>query len=276
MKRVVILTGGELRHTFFRKGVAMAPGIEVVRSYCEGSGKKLHHPAAASEEDGLRLKHLAAREQSERDFFGSLIALTPDRSNCVPLTKGAINELRHAQDIEALRPDILVAYGCSIIREPLLSAFQGRFLNVHLGLSPYYRGSGTNFWALVNGEPEYVGATFMYIAADVDAGEIIHQIRARVFPGDSPHQIGNRLISDMTVVCAAIIRCFGALDAMPQIPVSGETRLYRRKDFSGEATRQLYELFAEGLIERYLAEQESRVARAPIVVNPSISVNGVT
>src|SRR5690606_10372264 len=103
----------------------------------------------------------------------------------------------------------------SLIREPLLSAFQGRFLNVHLGLSPYYRGSGTNFWPLVNGEPEFVGATFMHIDAGVDTGEVIHQIRARIFPGDTPHQIGNRLIADMARVYAALIRDFDRLERMP-------------------------------------------------------------
>ena len=39
-----------------------------------------------------------------------------------------------------------------------------------------------------------VGATFMYIDAGIDTGEIIHQIRADIVIGDSPHSIGNRLI----------------------------------------------------------------------------------
>ncbi len=37
----------------------------------------------------------------------------------------------------------------------------------------------------------------MHIDAGVDTGEVIHQMRARVALGDSPAQIGNRLIVDM-------------------------------------------------------------------------------
>ena len=53
--------------------------------------------------------------------------------------------------------------------------FSRKFLNVHLGLSPYYRGSGTNVWPLINTEPDMVGAT-LCIDAGIDNGEIIHQI----------------------------------------------------------------------------------------------------
>ena len=61
-------------------------------------------------------------------------------------------------------------------------------------MSPYYRGSGTNFWPFVNNELQFIGATFMHIDEGVDTGEIIHQIRANIFHDDNIHQIGNRLI----------------------------------------------------------------------------------
>ncbi|MGI9413035.1 MAG: formyltransferase family protein, partial [Hyphomicrobiales bacterium] len=146
-----------------------------------------------------------------------------------------------------------------------------RFLNVHLGLSPYYRGSGTNFFPLVDGAPAYVGATFMYLDAGIDTGEIIHQIRARVFPGDTPHQIGNRLIGDVAVVYAELIRRFDALEPVLP-PAEPETaRLCKRKDFTEAATVRLYEQFDGGMIARYLAETETRHARVPIARNPVLA-----
>lgn len=270
MKRIVILTGSELRHRFLRKALALAEGVEVVRTYCEGVENTVidlvqkRDPEAST----LQRAHIAARARSEEDFFGAFDHFAPDRSNPVEVPRGRVNEPEVAEAIIALQPDLLVAYGCSLIREPLLSAFQGRFLNVHLGLSPYYRGSGTNFWPLVNGEPEFVGATFMHIDAGVDTGEVIHQIRARIFPGDTPHQIGNRLIADMARVYAALIRDFDRLERMPPVPEPTESRVYRRRDFTEAATEQLYRTFADGLVSRYLAERERRCAAAPIVENP--------
>lgn len=157
-----------------------------------------------------------------------------------------------------------------MIREPLLSAFPGRFLNAHLGLSPYYLGAGTNFWPLVEGRPECVGVTFMYIDAGIDTGEIIHQIRATMLPVDSPHQVGSRLIRDMALVYAKIIRAFDRLVRMEPLPEPEGARFCKRIDFSEESVRALHDRFAEGMLKHYLAERESRHAAVPILENPAV------
>lgn len=273
MPRIVVLTGSELRHAFFRKAIALCSEIEVPLSVCEGQERSLRRVTeAAGGDTGLRQRHLAAREQSEEDFFAAFAALAPDRSNPAAVPDGGVNDPAVVADIGRLAPDLVIAYGCSLVREPLLSAHAGRFLNVHLGLSPYRRGSGTNFWPLVDGEPEYVGATFMHIDAGIDTGAIIHQIRARVLPGDDPHRIGNRLIVDMTFVYADIIRHFDALPAMLQPVSPPEAKVYRQKDFSEESVQRLYQGFADGLVDRYLAEREQRCAAVPIVENPALAV----
>jgi phosphoribosylglycinamide formyltransferase-1 len=269
--RIVILTGGELRHTFLRKALGLCQGVIVLRSYCEGLEKSLQHLIAAADGGNtVRRDHLHAREKSESDFFSLFTALAPDRSYPQSIAKGDINDPRHTQDIEELAPDLLVCYGTSIIRNPMLSRYQGRFLNLHLGLSPYYRGTGTNFWPLVEGEPEFVGATFMHIDSGIDTGEIIHQIRARMFPDDTIHQIGNRLISDAALVYADIIRKFANLPQMPQPNPPANVRVFRKKDFSEAATSKMYRAFETGMIDRYLNEKYERDLRAPIVENSII------
>jgi phosphoribosylglycinamide formyltransferase 1 len=270
---VVFLTGSELRHSFVRKAIAISHGVCVTASYCEGAEKGIRRivEADAPAVDSLRMRHLAARDRSEQDFFGAFVALAPDRSAPTFIAKGEINEPKHAEEISALHPDLLACYGSSLIRAPLLSRFEGRFVNIHLGLSPYYRGSGTNFWPLVRGEPEFVGATFMHIDAGIDTGKIIHQIRARIFPGDTAHQIGNRLIADMALVYADIIRKFSILPDMPQLEEPPDVRVYRQKDFTEESSRMLAQRFGDGLVDRYLADAERRKLRVPIVENPAMS-----
>lgn len=273
MKRIVILTGSELRHAFFRKALAMAEGLEVAATYCEGTEKSLRaitEQSQNSDADSIEMRHVKLRERSEMDFFSGLVSYAPDASNPAFIRKGEINTAEHAERIIDLNPDLLVAYGCSLIREPLLSKFQGRFLNVHLGLSPYYRGAGTNFWPLVNGEPEFVGATFMHIDAGVDTGEVIHQVRAQVFEGDSPHDIGNRLIVEMTGVYAELVRRLDKLAPMAQIPVPENERVYKRKDYNEDAARRMYRNFDEGLVAKFLATRDTRCAAAPIIEQPSL------
>ncbi|OOZ44933.1 formyl transferase [Solemya velum gill symbiont] len=271
MKRVVILTGSELRHEFFRKYIALSEEIDVINSYCEGQEKSLRNiteqNAAA---DDIRLKHLSAREQSEKDFYELFTETASDNSNPIYLPKGDINKPEYADAIINSNPDLLISYGCSIIKEPLLSAFEGRFINVHLGLSPYYRGSGTNYWPLVNGEPEFVGATFMYIDAGIDTGEIIHQIRANFSLGDTPSQVGNRLIVEMSRVFQKIIINFDKLEKMEQLPVPPDEKVCMKKHYTDESVISLYRNFENGLIEKYLNEKEERCNKAPIIKNPAL------
>jgi len=269
--RVVILTGSDLRHDFFRKSVALNTSIEVVRSYCEFTSDKVRKVIDDSNRDSLlQIAHLRKRRFSEEDFFQSLVELAPDNSSSKLVQYGAINDEAIVSEIFDLKPDLLVAYGCSLVKSELLSKYAGHFVNVHLGLSPYYRGSGTNYWPLVNGEPEYVGATFMYIDAGIDTGEIIHQVRARCYEGDSPHQIGNRLIADMTRVYIDIILKHDSLKKMAQPSISDDYRLYKRSEFSVESVVKLYDNFSSGMIEHYLDSYADRVAAVPIVENPDV------
>ena len=42
-----------------------------------------------------------------------------------------------------------------------------------MGISPYYRGTDCNFWALYDCKPELVGATLHLISKGIDNGKII-------------------------------------------------------------------------------------------------------
>lgn len=274
MTRVVVLTGRELRHDFMRMAIALADGVNVVRSYCETKDGTALDEAYKSGSK-IRIDHLERRARIEDDFFGSFVRTAPDESNPVEVPRGNINSNDYYKEITELEPDLLVAYGCSIIRDPLLSAYEGQFVNVHLGLSPYYRGTGTNYWPLVNGEPEYVGATFMNLDEGIDTGDVIHQIRARVYKDDGPHQIGNRVIADIAEVYPDIIRKFHDLSSIdhPAEVDKEDTKYYTSNDYSENATQRLYDNFEKGIVENYIAEQDERVASVPILRNPALLDN---
>ncbi|MBN1123575.1 MAG: hypothetical protein JXA82_01110 [Sedimentisphaerales bacterium] len=272
MKRIVILTGSEKRHIFFRLFLGLSEQINIIRTFCEGLEKSLMLRLAGQPDNALRLNHAQAREQSEEDFFGLFIQHTTDHSCPVFIPKGEVNSEACVNEIFSIKPDLVVAYGCSLIREPLLNAFAGRFLNVHLGLSPYYRGSGTNYWPLVHAKPEYIGATFMHIDAGIDTGPVIHQLRARVCWGDTPSSIGNRLIVDMTRTYRLIIEQFDRLERMSPLPLPKQVHVCKSRDFTEESVTTLYENFRNGLVERYLLEREDRCMAVPILENPSLQM----
>ena len=234
------MTGNELRHVYFRKKLSQNREINILRTYCESDTNSLENRVKSNiNSSEIEKMHVEARKQSENDFFREATKVLSDYSIPKIIKKGTINDTDVVDEILELSPDLLICYGSSIIKSELVEKYSGKFLNVHLGLSPYYRGSGTNVWPIINNEFEYIGATFMYLDSGIDTGEVIHQIQARFFIGDSPHSIGNRLIRDMVETYAEIIVNFDNLTRETQI-LGVESKFYRRKDFDKAACEQLY------------------------------------
>lgn len=74
----------------------------------------------------------------------------------------------------ALDSEYYIVFGASYIKGPLVDFLvKNKALNVHIGISPYYRGSACNFWALYDNRPEYVGATIHMLSKGLDSGEIL-------------------------------------------------------------------------------------------------------
>jgi methionyl-tRNA formyltransferase len=120
----------------------------------------------------------------------------------------------------------------------------------------------------VHGRPEYVGATFMHLDRGIDTGKIIHQIRARIYPGDTVHLIGNRLIADAAEVFARLVANFHEVIELPQPSDQDLHQLCLRRDFTRESIHQLRSQFESGMIARYLGERERRCRDVPLVQQP--------
>jgi methionyl-tRNA formyltransferase len=206
---------------------------------------------------------IGLREKSEQLFFSSDEVMDVDPERVLHIAKGEANSDPVFDWVASKTADYLILYGSSIIRERLLSMFEGRTINMHLGLSPYYRGSGTNFWPLVNVEPELVGVTIHLATLDVDAGAILKQVRPEIALGDRNHEIGCRAIIAGTFAMIAAIEGYDAGDLVPQKQAPGG-KLYRRRDFKIDAVRKMWRNLDEGMITSYLAEPE-RTDRYPIV-----------
>jgi len=58
------------------------------------------------------MKHLEAREQSEKDFFEIFVKTTKDFSTPIFLPKGEINNSFYVEKIINSKPDIIAAYVC--------------------------------------------------------------------------------------------------------------------------------------------------------------------
>jgi Formyl transferase len=258
--KAILLTSTFRRHVFVANTVSA--GCDLVGLWQEEKSFRPERYANNADDERVIQEHFAARDLSEARYFATDDAprLAPGAVHRV-VGAGACSAADEVERMTALAPDVVLVFGTGILREPFLSAFAGRIINIHLGLSPYYRGAGTNFWPLVNREPEYVGATIHYLDAGIDTGAILSHARPEIERGDGPHDVGNKTIvaAAGTFLRVATAHVAGVARAIPQW---GGGRLYQRKHFSADAVRTLYRNFEAGMIDDYLA---SRVARdAPL------------
>lgn len=97
------------------------------------------------------------------------------------------------EELRALRPDVIavVAYG-KILPQRVLDIPRLGCVNIHASILPELRGSAPIQWAILNGCDE-TGVSAMYMAAEMDAGDIIEIRRTPIDPLENAQSLRNRL-----------------------------------------------------------------------------------
>lgn len=76
---------------------------------------------------------------------------------------------------EFLTSDVYVVFGSSYIKGELANfLIKHKAINIHAGVSPYYRGCDCNFWALYDNNPHLVGSTIHLLSKGLDSGPILY------------------------------------------------------------------------------------------------------
>ncbi|MBE6940529.1 MAG: methionyl-tRNA formyltransferase [Ruminococcaceae bacterium] len=97
------------------------------------------------------------------------------------------------ETVRQLNPELIVvaAYG-RILPEELLQLPPYGSINVHSSILPKYRGAAPINWAILNGEKE-TGVTIMYMAKELDAGDILNIVRTEIDPMENALVLTQRL-----------------------------------------------------------------------------------
>lgn len=95
--------------------------------------------------------------------------------------------------VQQLQPELIVvaAYG-RILPEEILNAPKYGSINVHSSLLPQYRGAAPINWAILDGLDE-TGVTIMYMAKELDAGDIIHTVKTAIDINETAQELTLRL-----------------------------------------------------------------------------------
>jgi methionyl-tRNA formyltransferase len=115
-------------------------------------------------------------------------------------------------------PDVILVFGTGVVKESTLSLASHLALNLHTGISPYYRGADCAFWPLYNNELHMLGATVHECTLQLDGGRIFGTARASLQADDDLYSIFARCLlagADLYVRAVKDLLA-GRLEGIPQ------------------------------------------------------------
>jgi hypothetical protein len=178
--------------------------------------------------------------EAEQSIFGEP-RLWPANAKVLPMKMGDINKLSPTIVKDILKDvDTVIVFGASYIKSPIVEPLiDKKAINIHMGVSPYFRGASCNFWALYKKYPEFVGATIHLISKGLDSGSILFHCLPEPKTKISGFELG------MLAVKSAILGLKekidnGSIMNMKPVPQdkSKEIAYTRNKDFTNSKAQE--------------------------------------
>lgn len=111
---------------------------------------------------------------AEKKVFGTP-RFSSSKVRTISIKVGDLNRMSQESLEEALRSNYYIIFGSSFIKGWICDFLEKQTaLNIHMGVSPYYRGNSCNFWALYDNRPDLVGATIHLLTAGLDSGPMLY------------------------------------------------------------------------------------------------------
>lgn len=169
---------------------------------------------------------------AEKKIFGE-IGFFSNHVHQLALKCGDLSKISRTVLEPALHSDFYIVFGASYIRGWLANFLvENKAINIHMGVSPYYRGSSCNFWAIYDGNPELVGATIHLLSKGLDSGDILYHALPKPAKED-PFLLGMRAVKTAHDSLAERIRTKEIFNFMPlRQNKDMEYRYTRNSDFN--------------------------------------------
>jgi methionyl-tRNA formyltransferase len=268
--RIVVITGDDLEHRYLanRLAVQIRPTAIVVdhgkpvraldrykRLWRRYTLRQLYSRAVLATFKKLE-RHDARRRARIMSVFGPANCLEFSHPELLQHVHG-INTAEGVRVVSSLEPDLILVFGTGIVGNKILSLARRVALNMHTGISPYYRGCDCSFWPVHNGEPHMLGATVHECTSQIDGGKILGTTRADLAADDCLFSVFARCVIAGTELYARTVNQLVSADvavADQNLSVGAEYKAYMRDLWSELRARHS---IRTGLIRHYLENSTS-------------------
>ena len=246
--RLVVLTSHNPRHYYVANQLSSVADETMVVSSAMGLNPALkgHH----GDPDDLMVNYFNERFYNEIKVFKDR-SFNLKKGQVIVVGAEEINSKYVGDQVKSFNPDVIVAFGVNILKGQILS-ITNKIYNMHLGMSPYYNGSYTNFWPMYNNEFEYVGITIHHLDKGIDTGNIICQSRAIIDELDTPHSIGNKTIILATRLMKRIIEILRNKEIKGVKQWKVNRPIYKMKNYNNKVALNFIKKINEGSISKWV------------------------
>lgn len=159
--------------------------------------------------------------------------------NLSPIPRDRITYVNSVNDpgtiklLQSLAPRVVVINGTRILSKELLQSVPSRFVNIHLGLTPRYRGVYGAYWALVENNQQDCGVTLHQVDEGIDTGCVYWQGRVTPSASDSVTSYGLLQIIPALQELTRIVSMLIKGEEPSVLNVTGQSRLWTHPTFWG-------------------------------------------
>ena len=159
----------------------------------------------------------------------------------LPMLSGDLNQCSINLLSNFLKSDVYVVFGSSYIKGELVEFLvKKKTINIHAGVSPYYRGSDCNFWALYDDNPHLVGTTIHLLSKGLDSGPMLYH--AMSYLKTNPFEYTMSTIKSAFHSIAERIKDGSIFTIKPLVQDKiKEVRYSKKSEFSEEVVKEYFE-----------------------------------
>lgn len=258
--KVLFIVGTQLRHKYFLSQIVRNFEITGVIFYARTlvQPPKISHSILSKEDIEFEKRHLSLLKQKELEYFSEdVVPISGDDYNILEVTsREELNSSDTIRWVTKINSDVVIDYGSGTLSADFLDALSKWRINLHGGLSPYYKGSATLLWPFYFQQPELAGITFHLLSKKIDGGEILQHFRPAMFPEDTVVDIGCRAIKDGALIGVKLLKKLAESGTLETFPQKSNGKLFLEKDYQPSHLRVVYDLMKGGMIKRYLSNKE--------------------
>jgi len=136
-----------------------------------------HYPASETMKEYFE----QVNDAQSKLFGNSYVNSSSKNIKLLPILFGDLNKCSLTFLSDFLKSDIYVVFGSSYIKGELVDYLvKQKAINIHAGVSPYYRGTDCNFWALYDDNPHLVGTTIHMLSKGLDSGPMLYHAMSNI------------------------------------------------------------------------------------------------